>query len=104
LIHDSRCYIGIDLFEGLESSLKALELCRGFQLTRVGRCIDGDDPCASGRQEWWLNVFVFELTGELIKLGANADRIKDFLILRCNWQADEDGENQGQAEKGIPLS
>jgi hypothetical protein len=102
LIHDGRRYIGIDLLEGLESSLKALELRRGFQLTGVGRCIDGDDPRTSDRQEWRLDLFVFELIGELIELGADADRIKNSLILRWSRQADEDGKDQGNAEKAIP--
>ena len=101
LIHDRRRNFGIYFFEGFETRLKSRKLFGRLQLTDIGGCIDCDNLRPSRGKKRRINIFIFELTGELIEFSANTDRIECFIVLRLSSQGEE-SSNQENTEKGVP--
>ena len=102
LMHNGRRYIILYVFQRLEPCFQSLGFLSCLYLTDVGCRIDSDNLRSGRRKEWWLDIFVFELTGELVEFGTNADGIESLLVLRVCWQREEDGDDWENAEKGIP--
>jgi hypothetical protein len=102
LIHNGGRYIGIYLFKWFKTCFKSRALFGRFQLAFFSRGIDHNHPGPGGSKERLFDLFVFEMTGELVEFGTDADGIEKIFILSLRRQAEEEKDDWEKAEKGLP--
>jgi hypothetical protein len=71
-------------------------------LAFFSRGIDRNHPCPGGSEENLFDLFIIEMTGELVEFGTNDDGIENIFILSVRRQAEEEKDDWENAEKGIP--
>jgi hypothetical protein len=93
LIHNGGRYIGIYLFKWFKTCFKSCALFGRFQLAFFSRGIDHNHPRPGGSKERLFDLFVFEMTGELVEFGTDADGIEKIFILGLRRRAEEEKDD-----------